>query len=89
MLRERNKAGWQGGQLVWTFNGSKSAFAGFEFDTNCIYAPPELPLKFSLTLRPDAGRMLNWEQWREQGKDGHSLLADPRFVDPARRDFRL
>jgi lysophospholipase L1-like esterase len=89
MMRERNKAGWQGGQLVWTFSGSKSAFAGFEFDHNCIFAPPELPLKYSLTLRPDAGRLLDWEQWREQGKDGHSVLADPAFVDPARHDYRL
>ncbi len=89
MMREQNKAAWAGGQLVWTFSGGKPAFTGFEFDHNCLYAPPELPLKFSLTLRPDAARLLDWDQWREQGKDGHSLLADPKFVDPAKHDYRL
>lgn len=89
MMREQNKSRWAGGQLVWTFTGGKPAFTGFEFDYNCLYAPPELPLKFSLTLRPDATRLLDWDQWRQQGKDGHSLLADPKFVDPAHRDFRL
>jgi len=28
-------------------SGDKPAFTGFEFDYNCVYAPPELPLKFS------------------------------------------
>lgn len=89
MMRERNLTAWAGGQLVWTFRGSKPAFAGFEFDHNCIYAPPQLPLKFSFTQSPDATRLLNWEQWRQQGKDAHSVLADPEFVDPGRNDYRL
>ena len=88
-MRERNKTSWANGQLVWTFCGSRAAFAGFEFDNNCLYAPPELPLKFSLTLRPGAAQMLDWEQWRLHGKDRHSLLADPKFVDPAGHDYRL
>lgn len=31
----------------------------------------------------------SWEQWRSQGLDTHSLLADPRFVNSAKRNFRL
>ena len=69
--------------------GARRLSTGFEFDNNCVYGPPELPLKFSLTLRPDAARLLDWDQWRQQGKDGHSLLADPKFVDPAKHDYRL
>ena len=89
MMRERNKGSWGGGQLVWTFRGSRPAFTGFEFDYNCVYGPPELPLKFSLTVRPESSRLLDWQEWRQQGQDEHSLLADPKFVDPAKRDYRL
>ena len=30
-----------------------------------------------------------WEIWRKRGQDQGSLLADPRFVDPDERDYRL
>ena len=30
-----------------------------------------------------------WEAWRQRGQDQASLLADPRFVDAANRDYRL
>ena len=29
------------------------------------------------------------DQWRQKGMDAHSLIADPRFVDPAGGDFNL
>lgn len=89
MIRQGNKGSWGDGQLVWTFSGSKSAFEGFEFNHNCVYAPPELPLKFSLALRPEGTRLLSWDEWRQHGKDRDSLLADPKFVDPSKRDYRL
>lgn len=87
MLRERNKS-W-GGQLVWTFNGSNDTFAGFDFDNNCVYGPKDLPLKFSLTARPDSGKLVTWDEWLKTGKDAHSINADPLFVDPAKHDYRL
>jgi hypothetical protein len=89
MMRDRNKAAWGAGQLAWTFSGSAAAFGGFAFDDNCLYAPPELPLKFSLALRPDASKLLSWDEWRATGKDQNSVLADPMFVNPAKHDFRL
>jgi hypothetical protein len=32
---------------------------------------------------------LSWETWRRMGRDGGSQFADPKFVDPGKRDFRL
>jgi hypothetical protein len=30
-----------------------------------------------------------WDAWREQGLDAHSLVADPLFVNPRENDYRL
>ncbi len=30
-----------------------------------------------------------WARWKAHGFEQHSVIADPRFVDPARDDFRL
>ncbi|MEI6501616.1 MAG: right-handed parallel beta-helix repeat-containing protein, partial [Armatimonadota bacterium] len=78
-----------GGQLLWTFNGSKDTFAGFQFDNNCVYGPADLPLKVSLTARPDSGKLMSWADWLKTGQDAHSVNADPLFVDPAKHDYRL
>ena len=89
MMRECNQTPWGGAQLVWTFRGSKASLDAFQFDGNCLYAPPGLPLRFSLTVLPEAGKLLDWTDWLKTGQDAHSVLADPLFVDPARRDYRL
>lgn len=39
---------------------------------------------------PGTGKRLHsWRAWRRAGHDLHGLAADPRFRDPARRDFAL
>jgi hypothetical protein len=50
-------------------------------------------LYFDLRAGTDPSRMDfaggSWDAWKARGHDTHSLVADPRFVDPASRDFRL
>jgi len=88
-LREQKKSAWGGGQLLWTYRGHNDDFGEFEFDRNLVYAPPGIGLKVELTLLPGPRKLLNWDEWRKTGKDRHSIFADPLFVDPANRDFRL
>lgn len=50
----------------------------------------DLNLMFDVARRwPAAGKELSWARWRALGQDAHSLVADPRFRDWRRRDFRL
>jgi len=38
---------------------------------------------------PDLPRQDTWQAWKKRGQDQGSQQADPRFVDPASRDYRL
>ncbi len=40
-------------------------------------------------LKRPAFKGLDWEGWRRQGHDREALIADPKFVDPAKGDWRL
>jgi hypothetical protein len=51
----------------------------FTSDRNCFWSETGTP-EF-------AGKSLN--EWQETGRDLHSLVADPGFVDAPHRDFRL
>ncbi|OGV63798.1 MAG: hypothetical protein A3K19_14025 [Lentisphaerae bacterium RIFOXYB12_FULL_65_16] len=37
----------------------------------------------------EATPMTEWEAWQAKGLDQHSVVADPRFVNPAKDDYRL
>jgi hypothetical protein len=55
------------------------AASKFTSDKNCF---------FSETGTPDFfGK--RFDRWQATGRDKNSIVANPRFVDPARRDFRL
>jgi len=75
---ERNLVYWDEGQLLG-YAGWKNG-AKVEFHNNLYWRAGGKPFDFN-------GQ--NWEQWRAQGRDEGSLIADPLFRDPARRDFRL
>lgn len=51
----------------------------FTSDRNCFWSESGKPDFYGLTFA----------EWQATGRDKHSIVADPGFVDPARRDFRL
>ena len=60
-------------------------YESFECDRNCVWHF-EKPL---LTLLDKTAPEQQWDAWRRLGFDRHSIVADPRFVDPDRDDYRL
>jgi hypothetical protein len=61
--------------------GSNWSGTGYETDRNLWWnasGKPAGPL-------PNIG----WDEWREMGHDRKSVVADPRFRDPEKGDFRL
>jgi hypothetical protein len=77
----------------------------FTFERNIVYFEKDRPIlrmrwnDTDVTLRnnlywQEGGGEIRfaketWDEWRARGMDAGSLLADPMFVDPAKRDFRL
>jgi hypothetical protein len=53
----------------------------FPFDKNCYWDASGRPIQF-----PGG---LEFAKWQEKGQDKNSLIADPRFVDPAQGNFAL
>ncbi len=73
---EHNLFYWTEGKLL----GSNWSGDNYKLDYNLYGNQSGQPLSF-------AGMTL--EQWQAKGQDTHSAVADPRFMDPMRGDFRL
>lgn len=72
----RNIVYWKTGPLL--HNNWKDGH--FDMDHNLYYNAAGKPVGFvGMTLK----------QWQAKGKDVHSVIADPKFVDPAKDDYRL
>jgi hypothetical protein len=73
---ERNVVHWTQGKLL---AGNLNNF-NIVFDNNLYWCE-------------NGGEMicgnLTWDEWRENGMDEHSVIADPLFVNPKRNNFRL
>jgi len=52
-------------------------------------APPQGTIWVDEVVLREATPMSEWEAWQAQGLDRHSTIADPRFVNAARDDYRL
>jgi hypothetical protein len=62
--------------------GTRSAETTFTSDWNVFYNPNKKLEEVDFNGR-------SFEQWRSEGKDRHSVYADPKFVDASSYDFRL
>ena len=73
---ERNIVLSTNGSMLWGnwSNGNYTMDSNLYWDTS--------------TADPDFGAD-DFADWQAQGRDVHSLIADPLFVDPQARDFRL
>jgi parallel beta-helix repeat protein len=66
-----------------TLFGGNWSGNGFAIDHNIYFDTRIGP------ARPPLDGVPTWEDWRGQGHDLHSLLADPLFAAPQRGDFQL
>lgn len=73
---EHNIVLWSEGPLL----GSNWSGDNYKLDYNDYWNIAGQPITF-------AG--MTFDAWKQKGQDVHSLIVDPRFVDPARGDFRL
>ncbi|MDQ1256507.1 MAG: hypothetical protein QG656_1103 [Candidatus Hydrogenedentes bacterium] len=73
---DRNIVYFNNGQLL----GSAWGNGNYRMDNNCYWDTSGDDIEF-------AGRTL--AEWQAEGRDQHSIIADPKFVDAEHGDFRL
>jgi hypothetical protein len=78
---------------ILSYRGEKTKlfrFGNFPYDHNAsdqnLIDHPDGSLLVSV---PKVSEAQQWEEWKKQGLDQHSVLADPQFVDRAHDNFRL
>ncbi|HEX29715.1 TPA: right-handed parallel beta-helix repeat-containing protein [Candidatus Poribacteria bacterium] len=73
---ERNIVYWRSGALI----AGNLSNLHFTFDRNLYWCEEGGEIRIG---------SMSWDEWREKGMDVNSIVADPKFVDPERDDFRL
>jgi len=73
---KQNIVYWKEGPLL----GGNWSGDRFALDHNLYWNASDREVRFGeMTLK----------DWQNKGQDGHSIIADPQFVDPEKGDFRL
>jgi hypothetical protein len=73
---DHNIVYWDSGPLL----GSNWSGSNYRLDENVYWRTDRKPIDFDKKTL---------DEWRALGQDIHSVVADPRFVNPSRDDFRL
>jgi hypothetical protein len=83
----RNILGWSNWQVAW-LNGQANPGV-LESDYNVFYNMGPATGNSPTTTSLSSGNAKSLDEWRQDGQDMHSVVADPLFVDVANGDFRL
>lgn len=80
---------YTGPESSWV-KGAKWTRAIAESDRNVIWHAGQ-PITIIVPDAIDRGKseLTSWDAWRKQGFDRNSVIADPRFLDAKRGDYRL